>query len=244
MKLLKKFAEKVIPERYQLFFIFWYLKLLRKLDHEMFYASSLLKNKRRFVDIGSNIGIYSYYFSKTFRFTDSFEPLSEITYRLNAIESNNIKIHNLALSDHRDNLDIYIPLDNGNTIHTLASLEKKNGEHIKRNVNVRTLDSFEFLDVDLIKIDVEGHEKSVLLGAKDTIKKCRPIMIVEIEQRHVDCNINEIFNIILDLNYEGFFMVNRQIKPLSLFSYEVNQAPYLENVKDSNYINNFIFIAK
>ena len=48
------------------------------------------------------------------------------------------------------------------------------------NVPARTIDSFAFEDVDVIKIDVEGSELFVIHGAKDTIDKHRPAVQVEI----------------------------------------------------------------
>ena len=241
---LKKIAFQLVPKKFHLFIIFYYLRLLGRLDPEMIYVTRLLTGKRRFLDIGANIGIYSYYFSKIFRHVDAFEPLSEITYRLDQISSESLSVRNLALSDSDGQLNIYIPLVDGNPVATLASLEKRDGDFIERNVPVKKIDSFNFCDVDLIKIDVEGHEKSVLLGAQKTIRQCRPIMIVEIEQRHITANINEVFNVILDLEYEGFYLRGGKLMPISFFSYEVHQAPYLENVRNKNYINNFIFVSK
>ncbi len=241
---LKKIALRILPEKYHLFFIVWYLRLLGKLDPEMIFVTSLLTGKRRFLDIGANTGIYSYYFSKIFRHVEAFEPLSEITYRLDQISSESISVQNFAISDKDDQQNIYIPLVDGKPVPTLASLEKRDGEYLERNIPVKRIDSFNFCDVDLIKIDVEGHEKSVLLGAQETIRLWQPIMIIEIEQRHITFNMNEVFNVILDLDYEGFYLNNGQLMPISFFSYETHQAPYLRNVKNKNYINNFIFVPK
>lgn len=47
-------------------------------------------------------------------------------------------------------------------------------------VDVITLDSLNFENVSFMKIDVEGHEVQVIKGALETIKKYRPVMIVEI----------------------------------------------------------------
>ena len=41
------------------------------------------------------------------------------------------------------------------------------------------MDSFDLQDVDFIKIDTEGYELFVVRGAEQTIKRCRPTMIVE-----------------------------------------------------------------
>ena len=46
-------------------------------------------------------------------------------------------------------------------------------------VEAKTLDSLEIKNVDLIKIDAEGEEKNVLKGAKETIEKFSPQIIVD-----------------------------------------------------------------
>ena len=46
-------------------------------------------------------------------------------------------------------------------------------------VEVRTLDSYEFEDVTIIKIDVELYEPMVLMGAQQTIRRCRPLICIE-----------------------------------------------------------------
>jgi FkbM family methyltransferase len=61
--------------------------------------------------------------------------------------------------------------------------EKRNiGGHVAEladTVEMHTLDSFEFTDVDLIKCDAEGYEENILRGAEETIRKWRPTIIVE-----------------------------------------------------------------
>jgi FkbM family methyltransferase len=131
----------------------------------MFYISKHLTDKRRFLDIGANVGIYSYYFRKKFNQVDAFEPLAEITYRLKSLESNKINVHNVALSDKKRKLKFYIPLMSGKPVTALASLEIRDCECEIREVDVDTVDSFGYSDVDLIKIDVEGHEEAVVMGA-------------------------------------------------------------------------------
>ena len=52
-------------------------------------------------------------------------------------------------------------------------------DYEKVPVKIKTLDSYNFQDVDIIKIDVEGFEYDVLLGATDTIDRCKPVVQVE-----------------------------------------------------------------
>ena len=48
--------------RYQRSLRYFYSQKANKLDPEMAYVSNLLKEKRRFLDVGANVGIYSFYF--------------------------------------------------------------------------------------------------------------------------------------------------------------------------------------
>lgn len=50
------------------------------------------------------------------------------------------------------------------------------------DVPVVTLDSFNLQDVSFIKIDAEGWECDVLEGARDTITRCRPVMLIEVNE--------------------------------------------------------------
>ncbi len=61
------------------------------------------------------------------------------------------------------------------------------------NILMKTVDSFKFEDVDLIKIDVEGFEMNVLRGAKDTLKDCNFLMIeLNNNSKKYDSSNNEI----------------------------------------------------
>lgn len=239
---LKKVVEKIIPPSKQLFLRLLTYKILGKVDKEIIYADKILKKKRRFLDVGSNVGVYTYFFSNKFRYLEAFEPIKEITYRLSSLKSKNINLHHLALSDKDSHLKFYIPIKNGKLIPPIASLEKKSQPYEERIIKVKKLDSFNFKNVDLIKIDVEGHEQKVIMGATKTIKKNFPIIICEIEQRHTLIPINKIFKLIKNFGYEGFFFKDNKLNKLKKFSYKIDQEPYLKDVENKNYINNFIFI--
>lgn len=204
-------------------------------------VNSLLHSRKRFIDIGANIGFYSYFFSGKFENVDAFEPIFEVANYLYALTDSNIKLHNVSLSNEEAQLEFYIPIVNGRLEVPLGSLEKRAAPFEKRVVPVNTLDSYHYDDVDLIKIDVEGHELAVIEGAVGTISRCKPYLIIEIEQRHISKPIDDIFDFILQQGYDGFFLSNGSLKTLSKFSYSVNQEPFLDEVIQENYVNNFIF---
>ena len=241
--LAKKIVKNIISKKYLLGYIYLKRKLNNELDAEMLYVSKILGRKRRFLDIGANIGIYSYHFKNSFEHIDAFEPLEELSH-LKSDRNCSLSIHNVALSNKTGEVNLYIPYLNGLLDFGLASLEKRDAACEVRAVKVATLDSYNFHDVDLIKIDVEGHEKSVIEGALKIIKGSMPILIVEIEQRHITCHISDVFDYISSLNYDGFFLLNECLVPLTEFSYERYQKPFLKNLMVKEYINNFIFIPK
>jgi len=208
----------------------------------MLFIETLLKSKKRFIDVGCNIGIFSFHFRNKFQAIEAFEPLSEVTYRLEALKKSSIRIHHIALSRESGKRKLNIPVINGDFMSGLASLENRKHFCESRFVNVKTLDSYNFKDVDLIKIDVEGHEKLVILGAVETLKRCRPLLIIEIAQVHLNVPMKEVFEIITNQHYQGYFLHNKKLNNIKNFEYKIHQEPFLANPADKNYINNFIFI--
>ena len=242
--LLKQLIEIIVPRKYHLQIRFLWQKLSNKIDPEMFLIEKIIIKKRRFVDIGANVGIYTYYFSDKFSAINAFEPLEDITYRIKSLNKSNISVHNKALSNKKGKLKFYIPIINGLTVPPLASLEKKKEPFKKKIVDVVTLDEFNFKNVDLIKIDVEGHEYFVLEGAIKTIKKYKPIIICEIEKRHSSTSLNKIIKLLKKLNYEGVFLNENKINLINTFNYNIHQKPFLNDVENKQYVNNFIFYHK
>lgn len=76
-------------------------------------------------------------------------------------------------------------------------------------VELRTIDSFHFSNVSLIKIDVEGFEDRVLDGARATIERWRPVLLLEIQggydyddaPAHVRAAIDATKQKVVDLGY-------------------------------------------
>jgi len=183
------------------------------------------------IDIGANHGIFTYFLSKKCKYVQSFEP-NPLPYKLlkfKTRKTKNIFTHNIGLSSSSGVMSMQIPLDsNGKQISTRGTLSmcdgSKNCEKIE--VDVKTLDEFNFTDVTFIKIDVEGFENSVLDGAAATIQNNKPIIFIETES----CSI---INRIIELGYNCFYY-DRIIKPLE----DNRQIPVVNNKN----VYNFIFI--
>ena len=111
-----------------------------------------------------------------------------------------------------------------------------------------TLDSFvknyNLNKIDFIKIDVEGHELNVLEGAVTTLKKFKPSMLIEIEQRHHNKNIDHIFSFISSFGYEISYYNLEKLRFEQLNNFDIEENQSVENIKTSKYINNFFCIHK
>ena len=197
------------------------------------------------IDVGGYRGVYSYEMAKYSKIVHAFEPnpviFNDIKLNLSKIIKN-INFYNYALSDHEKNSILKVPIRNKDfdrsnyeeyfqmgkaTIHDENKMEDIETFEVKS----KKLDSFSFSNkISFIKVDVEGHELAVIRGAENTIKKNKPILLVEIEERHSQKKVSETLDYINSLGYISYFYKNELLKTSSL-----------DNL---NLYNNFIFKPK
>ena len=129
------------------------------------------KKLKTIIDIGAWWGPWTLEWSSRAKTIETFEPNPDILPDLkqNTNKLNNCTVHNTALGDATGKVSMQYETHTG-TCH----VKDYNG-----SINLRTLDSYNFQDVDIIKIDVEGFEVPVLNGAKQTILSQRPWIQIE-----------------------------------------------------------------
>lgn len=158
--------------------------------------------------------------------TFSFEPnpnchpLFEKLCELNGVQPN---IINNALSNKETIVDLYFPKNEtwlGTIEHdTKARLSQKYDLELHQ-VETITLDNFcinNNIYPDLIKIDTEGHELSVLKGAKRTLQKKKPIVLFECNQQE---KRTAIFSFFRDQSYDIFSLPYTAIEVESMKQFE------------------------
>lgn len=227
------------------------LKLSSSLEREMYYLNTLITKKGRAIDIGANRGLYSYALAEICESVEAFEPqpwCCEVIEEYSRKFNKNINLHNCGLSNSDSILQLNIPILKGRIQTTLAtgvaSVNIPQGEYKPININVFPLDKFNFQDVVFIKIDVEGHESKVLEGARETISREKPVILVEIEQRHLgDLPMQTIFQQINNLGYEGFFLFNNEFQSCKDFNRITHQniSAIANPINNQKYVSNFIF---
>lgn len=95
----------------------------------------------------------------------------------------NVTVHSVAATNRNTGtIDVLDHTDHGGHNHVVLDSKDLKLRPSQQLVNVpaRTLDSYNFKDIDAIKIDVEGSELLVIQGAENTIDRCRPSVQVEI----------------------------------------------------------------
>jgi len=225
------------------------------LENEVVFVGRLLVDEAIVFDVGANRGDYIFAFALSGKTKQihAFEPIPELAVQLKRMfpEAN---VHQLALSSSPGESVFRIPYINDRYFDTRGTLEHHEEDeqtHTKSiQVKLSTLDLFcaenGIEKLDFIKIDVEGHEWSVLKGAKATLEKFRPLCLVEIEQRHhIGVPISEITSWIEKLGYGVYFYmpIANRFEPFERFNGSVHQNKSLLTEREK-YINNFFFVPQ
>lgn len=140
------------------------------------------------VDVGANIGNHSLWLARVCGLTvHAFEPV-----KFNKLRAN------IALNDLEAKIRPH-PHALGSRPSSAHLIGKNRLETGSGEFKVRPLDKYAFHDVSILKIDVEGMEEEVLLGAVRTIITSRPVVYAEAWD---DAYLSRIENILAPLNYE------------------------------------------
>ena len=177
----------------------------RKLNK--FFIHNEVEQRRVAIDVGASYGFVTEYLSQSFDEVKSFEIVPQIRQCLeinvNDREMDNVEVFPYGLSNEEKTIDIWFnPLYTGHSSAYMNSDINREGDTIE--CEVRTLDSFQFENVDFLKIDVEGAELDVIRGGMNTIETHRPIITTEHSQQTPEGirNSYEVLTLMDSLNYE------------------------------------------
>lgn len=163
----------------------------------------LSKSSNCVFDLGANFGLFGLV-SKTVNKNSSvhfFEPLSRNIDRINmnlTINNFDCEVNKVAVGDYVGEVTFYDMMSSENTIGSLSEKHVLKHSHHKKllpiQVDMITIDNYvtqkKMANVDLIKIDVEGVEDKVLMGAKETIVKSKPHIILEVSDEDKAQKVN------------------------------------------------------
>lgn len=154
------------------------------------WAMPYVKQHRRYIDIGANVGHTCMPFIGKFENIVAFEPhpdCFEILRQQPAIVALNFALLDeekiVQLKLHKNSVD---KPEHG----SIAPRRNKDWDGKILDVYGTTLDSFNFEDVDFIKVDVEQGELEVIKGSLKTIEKCKPVIMFENKRNENDSVID------------------------------------------------------
>ena len=172
------------------------------LDRHVFsFLDTYLRPGFNVVDVGANIGMYAYFAAKRVApegLVVGFEPNSGVFSRLQInADLPNVRLLKMAIGDRTGRVNLVVTEDSA------KSFDDRNGASTKAvTVECRTLDPFIATDfgvdnVDYLKVDTEGFDYFVLLGAEALFRK-QAVGLLQIE-----CTANnvEIYDFLRDHGY-------------------------------------------
>lgn len=232
------------------------IEVFKHLEHEVQYLPYITSTQKISIDVGANIGFYSALLAPLSQRVFSFEANPHLQPYLtnNLFRFKNVTLFPVAASSFTGEIEFNIPYSAEDQLSvsgqggTSGLFMKKTGvEMINTKVPCFPVDSLKLENVGFMKIDVEGAELEVIKGAEDTIRRCRPNVVIENEYRH-NPNCAEVFEILKKHNYQGYYYdrTTQKLASFDHFSLEKNQIQYLtpdHQVTDTTlYVFNFMFV--
>jgi FkbM family methyltransferase len=177
---------------------------------------------RTAIDAGSYLGFHSVYMSRFFRTVYAFEPQVEI-YRMLCANlllngCHNVMANNCALYDvaghmrlaNSSSQEIAVPERDGEVdydhIGNAAAMSFQLAQQSDSSaVAAMTIDELHLVDLAFIKVDTQGSDLRVLRGAKETLKRCRPVIAAEYERelsRNHGASLDDFYSFFNELGYD------------------------------------------
>jgi len=191
--------------------------IFRKTDmHDVKQWSFCKKNIKQFrtcIEFGAHVGTSAVQYSPHFQRVISFEPLPDLfeCLQYNTKDLDNVEFHNVAIGEKNGSAELYInPRNPGSNVilseETKQLFNSRWGNELRKDfqkkkepitVEKRSIDSYNFKDVDFIKIDTEGYNMPPLEGMKDTLQRCSPLIMIEQakpKKKNIEISSKEFLN--------------------------------------------------
>lgn len=201
--------------------------------NEIFLYKSLVSIESVILDVGANIGLTSIFFAENAKFVHSFEPGNStfkfLASNLELFGNEKYRLHNFGFGSKDKKAELFYPSVDRASAFISRSIVP-HSDYVKETVSIKTLDKFcakEIGNFDFIKLDVEGFELEVLLGARKMIRRIKPV--VSMEMNHFCLNAFQ------DISIPTFINRLRDIFP-KLYAIEGKSYLDLHSVNDTYHV--------
>lgn len=204
----------VLPGRLQ---IRWRLRReYRRGEREIHLVPRLVDPARVSLDVGANRGVWAEAMRRHSREVLAFEPNPKLFADLVRGAGPGVRALPVALSDRDGVAELRVPRrarGYSNQGATLAHDSLGGLDYGAVQVETRRLDGMDAGDVGFIKIDVEGHELAVLRGAAGLLARCRPKLLIEMEEKHTQRPMEELLAEVCGYGYRSFCLLHGSLVP-------------------------------
>jgi FkbM family methyltransferase len=205
-------------------------------DLAMVASDHLVRAGATVIDVGASWGLFTCHLARRVGkegLLYCFEPHPANAMGLQKLSAARPYVHfrPAAVSDVAGHAELSVPRQRSRLVTAQSSLahgfEGVGVEKVK--VPTVRLDDEIGADVkvDFIKIDVEGHEMSVLRGGASMLRRWRPPILIEIEQRHLSGPISDVLEMIQELGYDLFYIDESALRPIADFDVQRDQLSKL-----------------
>lgn len=218
-----------------------------KTEPELNVLPHLIDPERVSVDAGANRGSYTYFLSGITKHVYAYEPNPSMRKLLQRSAAKNVTVSEVALSDRAGEAEFAVPKFDksfGNNAGSLeiGQLETNHADLVRFTVPTRRLDDENLTDVGFIKLDVEGHERQVLLGAEKLIARDRPVLLMEIIESYLDHAATESIQFVEQLGYQCFVLLDKRLVDYSMLASHEDPGNGWDRYRPAHRSNNFIFL--
>jgi FkbM family methyltransferase len=214
--------------------------------YELFESRILLniaKDAKLFFDIGANVGFYSIAASVINQNLEimCFEPNSNCFRQLqrnmeinaNNISMQQITVYNIALGESEESgMKFFVPRFTGTGGGSFKNLHAEEGTATEIIVDTSTLDAFASspFSIDLIKVDVEGSELSVIKGGLETIQRDRPTIFIELLRKWMapfGHHPQDVLDLLFIEGYECYGIGKNSLRKIELIDEDTEETNYI-----------------
>jgi FkbM family methyltransferase len=219
---------------------------------ELYFTQQLVKEGDVVLDVGANLGYYSYFLAKKIEKKGQLYAVEPIPIfadiwkkNMSKYKDHHIKLFNCALgNEFKEKVKMSIPIVDGVVRHGLTKVEGQGEEEwgtamefeVPMYVGDELLSNENLPKLNFIKCDVEGYEQFVIPSLKQTISKFKPLIQIELNGNE---NRQNVADFLFNLKYDVYILADNRLKiiePQDIHQY--NQDFYFINrEKIANFSN-------
>ncbi|HIP36966.1 MAG TPA: FkbM family methyltransferase [Crocinitomix sp.] len=234
MKIIRKLLVKIVGIKTYLTWVSKiYITLIKlgfskKKYSELYFIQTLVKSGDTVLDIGANLGYYSYFFAKKIGKQGQLLAIEPIPLfakiwkkNLKKYSNYNLKLFNCALgSESKNKVKMSIPIVDGVVRHGLTKVEGQGDENweslidyeVPMQVGDELIEKENLTALNYIKCDVEGYEHYVIPSLKQTILKFKPLIQIELNGKE---NRQTVADFLFDLKYEVYILEKNKLNKIT-----------------------------